>query len=163
MSFYQHCSIYSQIICELDPLFVAEHYDELQERWILQDGYGSSHQVQFNKCMLMPMLMDLHEFKIFYHITSNPLMSYTYLGNSTFQIKIFNVSTPINEYPRYHRLTTSNLKDLTFQVDMPDKDPISSKLVNILYFIILLKSFFVTSFCKLNMTYYFSLISDSTK
>jgi len=83
-------------------------------------------------------------------------------GNSTFQIKIFNVSTPINEYPRYHRLTTSSLKDLTFQVDMPDKDPISSKLVNLLYFILLLKSFFITSFYKLNMTYYFSHISDST-
>jgi len=116
--------------------------DELQEQWILQDGYGNSHQVQFNKCMLMPMLTDLHEFRIFYHIASNPLMSYTYLGNSTFQIKIFNVSTPI----RYHRLTTSGLQDLTFQVDMPAKDPISLKLVNLLYFILLLKSFFVTSF-----------------
>jgi hypothetical protein len=75
-------------------------------------------------------------------------MSFTFLGNSTFQIKIFNVSTPKNEYPRYDRLTTSNLKDLKFHVDMPNKDPISSKLVNLLPFIILLQSLFITSFRK---------------
>jgi len=81
----------------------------------------------------MPILTEgWHQFRHFYHVTTNPLMSYTYLGNSIFQIKIFNGSTPKNEYPRYHRLTTSTLKDLTFDVDMPDRDPISSKLVNII-------------------------------
>ncbi|XP_039688690.1 uncharacterized protein [Medicago truncatula] len=123
-------AVCTDIICEIDPLFVAEHYDELIDIWSLQDGYGNSHQVQFNKLMLMPMLTEgWHQFRFFYHITSNPLMSFTYLGNSTFQIKIFNGSTPKNEYPRYHRHTTSCLKDLTFDVDMPDKDPISSKLI----------------------------------
>lgn len=42
--------------------------------------------------------------------------------------------TTKNEYPRYHRLATSRLKDVTFEVDMPDKDPTSSKLVYFLFF-----------------------------
>jgi len=82
------------------------------------------------------------QFIHFYNIISNPLMSYTYLRNSLFQIKLFNGSTPKSEYPRYHRLTTSSLKDLTFEVDMPDTMPINSKLVNILSFIIISKLLF---------------------
>lgn len=58
-------------------------------------------------------------------------MSFTYVGNSMFLIKLFNGSTPNNEYPRYHTLTTSCLKDLTFELDMPDTSPVTSKLVNI--------------------------------
>jgi hypothetical protein len=110
---------------------------------MLVDGYGNFHEVEFNKSLLMPILTHgWHEFRAFYNITSNPLMSYAYLGNSTFHIKIFNGSTPYNEYPRYHRLTTSSLRDITFEFDMPDHDQISSKLVNIISFIIILYPYF---------------------
>jgi len=64
----------------------------------LKDGYGNSHEVEFKKCMVMSILTQgWHEFRYFYHISSNQLMSYTYLGNSTFQVKIFNGPTPENE------------------------------------------------------------------
>jgi len=119
-----------KIICELDPLFVAEHYDELEQYWILQDGYGNCHRFEFNKCITMPILTNgWHEFRDFYHVTLNPLIAFTYLGNSHFQIKNFNGSTPKNEYPRYHRLTTCINRDLHFQLTIPDIYPMSSKLV----------------------------------
>jgi hypothetical protein len=148
-TFFSSCNnivfFLTQIICELDPLIIAELYDELQEYWTLMDGYGNHHQVEFNKCILMPMLREgWHQFRNFYNITSNPLMSYTYLGNSIFQFQIFTGSTPTNEYPRYHRLTTSRLKDVTFYVDMPNKQPIRTKLVNTLSFNIILKPNLIT-------------------
>ncbi|KEH25504.1 high affinity sulfate transporter [Medicago truncatula] len=31
-------AVCTKIICELDPIFVAEHFDELEEHWTLQDG-----------------------------------------------------------------------------------------------------------------------------
>jgi len=40
----------------LDPIFVVEHFDELEEHWMLQDGVGNYHQVIFNKLITMPML-----------------------------------------------------------------------------------------------------------
>ncbi|XP_024641374.2 uncharacterized protein [Medicago truncatula] len=123
-------AICTEIICELDPLIIAELYDELQEHWTLIDGYGNNHEVEFNKSILMPMLREgWHQFRNVYNIISNLLMSYTYLGNSTFQIQIFTGSTPTNEYPRYHRLTTSRLKDVTFYVDVPKKERIRTKLI----------------------------------
>ncbi|KEH43330.1 hypothetical protein MTR_1g090753 [Medicago truncatula] len=128
-------AVCTEIICELDPLIIADLYDELQDELTLIDGYVNSHEVEFNKILLMPILTQgWHEFRNFYNFTSNPLMSYTYLGNSVFQTQIFNGSTTTNEYPRYHRLTTSNLRDVTFEVDMPNNYPISSKLVNLLSF-----------------------------
>lgn len=58
-----------KIICKLDPLFVGEHY---HEHWILQDGYGNCHRVEFNNCITMPMLTEgWHEFRDFYHVTLN--------------------------------------------------------------------------------------------
>jgi hypothetical protein len=85
--------------------------------------------------MTIPILTTgWHQFRNFYHVTLNPLMSFTFFGNITFLIKIFNGSTPTNEYPRYHRLTTSITRDLTFQMTIPSKYPISSKLVIIFFF-----------------------------
>lgn len=135
-----------KIICELDPLFVAEHYHELEEHWILQDGYGNCHRLQFNNCITMLMLTEgWHEFRDFYHVTLNPLMSFTYLDNSHFQIKIFNGSTPKNEYPRYHRLTTCINRDLQFYLTVPDIYPMSNKLVWVFFFI----CYYFNSFLKL--------------
>nr|ABN09131.1 hypothetical protein MtrDRAFT_AC174467g19v1 [Medicago truncatula] len=102
-------AVCTEIICELDPLIIADLYDELQDELTLIDGYVNSHEVEFNKIPLMPILTQ---------------------GNSVFQTQIFNGSTTTNEYPRYHRLTTSNLRDVTFEVDMPNKYPISSKLLS---------------------------------
>lgn len=97
--------------------------------------YGNFHPVQFNKSMTIPILTTgWHQFRNSYHVTLNPLMSFTFLENSTFLIKIFNGSTPKKEYPRYHRLTTSITRDLTFQMTIPSKYPMSSKLVIILFF-----------------------------
>jgi hypothetical protein len=127
------------MICELDPLFVAEYFDELEEQWILQDGIGNHHQVVFNNILTVPILTTgWGQFRDFYHIKTNPLMSFTYLGNSVFQIKIFNGSTPTNEYPRYHRLTTSITRDLTFQFTIPENSSITSKLVSLLIFTLIM-------------------------
>jgi len=96
----------------------------------------------------MPFLADgWHQFRHFYNITTNPLMSYTYLGNSVFQIKFFNGSATTVEYPRYHRLTTSTTRNLTFEVNIPETYPMKSKLVTIYYLI----SFFIN---KLNNIFY---------
>ncbi|XP_024633433.1 uncharacterized protein [Medicago truncatula] len=123
-------AVCTEIICELDPLFVAEYFDELQEQWMLQDGIGNCHQVEFNKILTIPILTTgWHQFRDFYHITLNPLMSFTYLGHSVFQIKIFDGSTPKNEYPRYHRLTTCITRDLTYQLTVPENSIVSSKLI----------------------------------
>jgi len=85
--------------------------------------------------MTIPILTTgWHEFRHFYHVTLNPLMSFTYLGNSQFLINFFNGSTPTNEYPRYHRLTTCITRDLTFQLTMLDKYPMNSKLVIFFFF-----------------------------
>jgi len=98
----------------------------------LIDGLGNIHEVEFNRSILIPIISTgWDNFRIFYNITSHPLMSYTYVGNSIFLIKIFNDSAPNNEYPRYHKLTTSCLKDLTFQVEVPDTKSVTSKLVNL--------------------------------
>jgi len=103
---------------------------------MLQDGIGNCHQVEFNKILTTPILTTgWHQFRDFYHITMNPLMSFTYLGDSVFQIKIFNGSTPKNEYPRYHRLTTCITRDLTFQLTVPENSIISSKFVSLFIFI----------------------------
>jgi len=40
----------------LNPIFVAEHFDELQENWSLQDGFGNRRNVVFNRLINMPML-----------------------------------------------------------------------------------------------------------
>ncbi|XP_024639113.2 uncharacterized protein [Medicago truncatula] len=123
-------AVCTEVICELDPLTIAELFDELDDQWTLIDGLANVHEVEFNKSMLMPIIIrGWDKFRNYYNITSNPLMSFTYVGNSIFLIKLFNGSTPNNEYPRYHTLTTSCLKDLTFEVDMPDTSPITSKLI----------------------------------
>jgi len=45
-----------QIIAELDPLFIAEHYKELDEQWLLVDHNENQHIVEFNQCLTMPHL-----------------------------------------------------------------------------------------------------------
>ena len=132
-----------KVICELNPLFVAEHYHEIEEQWMLQDGYGNCHQVEFKKCLTMPILAhNWHEFRDFYYVTLNPLMSFRYLESSRFQIKIFNGSTPKNEYPRFHRLTTCINWDLEFHLTILDEYPTSSKLVWVFFF----KCYYITLF-----------------
>jgi hypothetical protein len=123
------------MICELDPIFVAKHFDELEEHWTLQDGIGNSHRVTFNKIMTMPMLtFGWDEFRDYYNIKMKPLISFTYLKNSVFQTKIFEGSATTNEYPSYHRLSTCITRDLTFHVIIPENSPIGAKFVSFIVF-----------------------------
>ncbi|KEH19792.1 hypothetical protein MTR_8g468550 [Medicago truncatula] len=78
----------------VSALMTAEHFDELEEHWTLQDDIGNNHRVAFNKSITMLMLtFGWDEFRDFYHIKMKPLISFTYLGNSVFQTKIFEGST----------------------------------------------------------------------
>jgi len=40
-----------QIIAELDPIFVAEPFNELDEQWLLIDEDKKQHIVEFNQCL----------------------------------------------------------------------------------------------------------------
>jgi len=119
----------------LDPIFVAEHFDELQENWSLQDGFGNRRNVGFNKLIIMPILtFGWDKLRDFYPINMNQLISFTYLGDSNFQIKIFNGFAATNEYPRYHRLSTCITRDLTFQVTVQRSSSIASTIISFIIF-----------------------------
>jgi len=80
--------------------------------------------------LILPILTNgWEEFRHYYRITINPLISFTYLANNTFQINIFNENTSTNEYPRYHRLTTSITRDIHFNVSVPDMSPITPYII----------------------------------
>jgi len=123
------------MICELDPIFVAEYFDELQENWSLQDGFGNRSNVVFNRLITMPMLtFGWDELREFYQININQLISFTYVGDSNFQIKIFDGFTTTNEYPRYHRLSTCITRDLTFRIKIQRSSSIASTIVSFIIF-----------------------------
>jgi len=83
----------------------------------------------------MPMLtFSWDELRDFYQINMNQLISFTYLGDSNFQIKIFEGFTATNEYSRYHRLLTCITRDLTFQVTVPRNSPITLTIVSLIIF-----------------------------
>jgi len=47
---------FAQMICEIDPLFYVDHYNELDQQWTLQDVHRNFHQVEFNMSLLIPIL-----------------------------------------------------------------------------------------------------------
>jgi len=125
-----------QIIAELDPIFIAEHFKKLDEQWLLIDEEKSKHIVEFNQRIIMPHLTTgWGPLANYYQITEPNLKSFTHLGHSMFKIHIFYGPVQTNEYLCYHRLTTSITRNPIFRVFLPDFDEFTAKLICTFLFI----------------------------
>jgi hypothetical protein len=140
---------------ELDPIFIAEFFNELDEQWVLIDENENQHIVVFNQILTMPYITFCWEsLGIYYEINDYGLISFTYLGESKFHIHVFHGPIQTNEFPRYHSQTTSITRNPTFVVFMPNIDEFGTKLVSIHNCLIF--------FLQYNQFHFF-LLADLTK
>jgi hypothetical protein len=126
----------------VEPNFVEEFEEELDDEWEIINPNGSSDFVSFNGDLIRPKLTTgWNNLRTVFNFNGNKKIIFNYLGRSRFSITIGSNVDNENKIPSYHSRSTKPGRSVYFDITLNHfQMAIPSILVlHIIYFTLILK------------------------